>query len=466
MGENYDTDKDLDRFKGLEINGGGIDEINECQEATLYKMLERSGSWNNAEGRPPIVVLGTCNPANNWVKEEVYDRWIKGTLPETWAYIPSKITDNPYIPDDYLNSLKANMPEYEYLRFVEGDWEVQEKPENPFFTAFEPKDHESADTFFNPNLPILFAFDFNLQPFAGIVAHKWKDDNGEHFHIVDEFSVPDGSIPKMIDTIKEKYEPYLPMCQITGDAMGKRGDLSQRDNANYYEQLARGLKLSGKQIRVQDNPKHENSRAECNYILRHYPDFKVNPKSCPNTSRDLRMLKCDAMGNIIKRNRNIITQLADHGDCFAEGTMIATPFGSTPIQNIKIGYLVNTPNGQKRVLDAWNSVADIYEVTFSDGSVIFCTKDHKFYTENNEFVPISGVFEQKILVKRHNSDVYVLSMRFSRVDTVYDITVDEENCFYANGILVHNCVRYICHTFLGEWYIYHLKKSGYKNIPL
>jgi hypothetical protein len=105
------------------------------------------------------------------------------------------------------------------------------------------------------------------------------------------------------------------MCQITGDAMGKRGDLSQRDNANYYEQLARGLKLSGKQIRVQDNPKHENSRAECNYILRHYPDFKVNPKSCPNTSRDLRMLKCDAMGTIVKRNRNIITQLADHGDC-------------------------------------------------------------------------------------------------------------------------------------------------------
>ena len=319
MGENYDTDKDLDRFKGLEINGGGIDEINECQEATLYKMLERAGSWNNAEGRPPIVVLATCNPASNWVKEEVYDKWVKGTLPDTWAYIPSKITDNPYIPEDYLNSLKANMPEYEYLRFVEGDWEVQEKPENPFFTAFEPKQHESQETFFNPNLPILFSFDFNLQPFAGIVCQKWKDDEGEHFHIVDEFSVADGSIPKMIDVIKERYEPYLPMCLVTGDAMGKRGDLSQRDNANYYEQLARGLKLSGKQIRVQDNPKHENSRAECNYILRHFPDFKVNPKTCPNTARDLRMLKCDAMGTIIKRNRNIITQLADHGDCLRYG---------------------------------------------------------------------------------------------------------------------------------------------------
>lgn len=315
MGENYETDKDLDRFKGLEINGGGIDEINECQEQTLYKMLERAGSWNNSVGRPPIVVLATCNPANNWVKEEVYDRWQKKALPETWAYIPSKITDNPYIPADYLQSLKANMPEYEYLRFVEGDWEIQEKPDNPFFMAYDALTHESQSIHFNPNIPLLISLDFNLQPFAGIVAQKWKDDQGEHFHIVDEFNVVDGSIPKMIDVIKERYEPYLPMCLITGDAMGKRGDLSQRDNANYYEQLARGLNLSTKQIRIQPNPKHENSRAQCNYVLRNHPDFRVNPKKCPNMSRDFKQLRCDAAGNIIKRNRNIISQLADHGDC-------------------------------------------------------------------------------------------------------------------------------------------------------
>jgi len=370
------------------------------------------------------------------------------------------------------------------------------------------------------------------------------------------------------------------------------------------------------------------------------------------------MLKCDAMGTIVKRNRNIITQLADHGDCFAAGTMIETPFGSTPIENIQIGHLVNTPNGQKRVLDAWNSIADIYEVTFSDGSVIFCTKDHRFYTDHRGYYPICSIFEENLLVWKTQSfttegsiggiknksitthppkmrihdaciDKYglttsekyqtecksttktgmrsitlskisnwlilqailpimflketlktriflrffkkkelklpnngipamkgksgtskmgkkevlghenmairiamnvenyikkiafslsfapthanlsfaenlglitltshanpaekysqsiniqnqtsalypapqkadglsVSSIKFSHRGVVYDITVDEENCFYANGILVHNCVRYAFHTFLGEWYIYHLKKSGYKHIP-
>ena len=39
MAEGYDDDKDLNRFKGLEANGFGFDEINECQEATFYKAI-------------------------------------------------------------------------------------------------------------------------------------------------------------------------------------------------------------------------------------------------------------------------------------------------------------------------------------------------------------------------------------------------------------------------------------------
>jgi hypothetical protein len=133
---------------------------------------------------------------------------------------------------------------------------------------------------------------------------------------VDEFNVVDGSIPKMVDTIKAKYAPFLFSCQITGDAMGKRGDLSQRDNANYYEQLARGLGLSQRQIRIVPNPKHENSRAQCNYLLQFHPDIKVNPKTCPGMARDMKMVACDASGTIIKRNRFIISQQSDFADCF------------------------------------------------------------------------------------------------------------------------------------------------------
>ena len=123
LAESFDTDKELNRFKGLEINGAGLDEINELQEATFNKVIERSGSWTGSSGCP-IQILATCNPSGGWVKSRIYDKWKDNALPPTWAYIPAKISDNPHIPKDYIESLKANMPPHEYDVFVNGNWEV------------------------------------------------------------------------------------------------------------------------------------------------------------------------------------------------------------------------------------------------------------------------------------------------------------------------------------------------------
>lgn len=124
MSENYDDDKELNRFRGLEINGAGIDEINEMQEKTLYKIIERSGSWTQA-GKVPIKIIATCNPSHGWVKDLVYDPAKNGTLKAGWCYVPALITDNPHIAPDYLKSLLDNMPDYEYEVFVRGNWDLK-----------------------------------------------------------------------------------------------------------------------------------------------------------------------------------------------------------------------------------------------------------------------------------------------------------------------------------------------------
>jgi len=343
MPESYDQDKDLNRFRGLEINGGGIDEINECHEQMLYKLFERSGTWLHAQpdvegNTAPIIILATCNPAQNWIKDVVYDKWKSDTLPKSWQYIPSKITDNPHIPLEYIESLRENLPPYEFQKFVEGDWDVAEKAVNPFFLAYEPVKHESESELFDPLKPILISLDFNLQPFCGIVCQYFIDDKGIHrFRVVDEISVVDGSIPKMIDAIKLRYGAHLASCFLTGDAMGNRGDLSQRDNANYYEQIARGLGLKDRQMVVpRANPTHENSRAECNFVLQNFPDFKISP-NCKGVRRDVRSVECDAAGSIIKKNRKIISQQADMADCLRYA--INTFLGEWYAKELKrIGY--------------------------------------------------------------------------------------------------------------------------------
>lgn len=142
MAESYDTDKELNRFKGLEINGGALDEINEIQEVTFYKFLERAGSWNLSPGCP-IKVIATCNPSNNWVKEIIYDKWKLGTLKQGWAFVPALITDNPYINKEYLDSLVSNMPEYQYEVFVKGNWDI--KLEGVIFGRNELKRYKRSD---------------------------------------------------------------------------------------------------------------------------------------------------------------------------------------------------------------------------------------------------------------------------------------------------------------------------------
>ncbi|MDD2869656.1 terminase family protein [Neomegalonema sp.] len=127
--ESYDKDKDLNRFRGLEVNGFLLEEANELQEVTFYKCIERAGAWQIKKGeQPPPLIIMTCNPSDNWVKRIFYDNYIKDMLKEPYYFLPATILDNPHITEDYKESLKS-LPPREYKRFVEGDWTLSEDPD-------------------------------------------------------------------------------------------------------------------------------------------------------------------------------------------------------------------------------------------------------------------------------------------------------------------------------------------------
>lgn len=148
MSESIETDPDLDRFKGLEVNWFLAEEANELNIKTHYKMIERAGSYiipptaeqqkkiNIAVARrmpqreafraygpeqPPPMVFYTFNPADNWVRDVFYDPWVNSTIKAPFFFLPASIVDNPFVTDEYLESLK-NLPPEEYKRFVMGEW--------------------------------------------------------------------------------------------------------------------------------------------------------------------------------------------------------------------------------------------------------------------------------------------------------------------------------------------------------
>jgi hypothetical protein len=314
MSENYDDDKDLNRFKGLEANGFGFDEVNECHEETFDKGIERAGSWNAAKGKPPILILATLNPAKNWVRKRIYNKWVNDELPKSWSFIPAKINDNPDVTNEYKESLLANMSPLQYQRFVEGDWDVEEPAQNPFLDDFIENKHVSPVPLKpNVHLPLILSIDFNLNPFCAIFAQEFK---GETF-VLEEISIENGNISKMCDAIRK----YMldngfskAKLRVTGDAMGNRGEISQRDNASLYIQIMRELGIAKTQFEVKSNPKHSNSRADCNTVLRRLKVL-ISP-NCKGLISDCLKVECGADGEILKKNRNKLEQRADFLDCF------------------------------------------------------------------------------------------------------------------------------------------------------
>ena len=128
--EGITDDPELERWKGLEVNGFLLEEGPELHVRSWYKAIERAGSWRLATGpQPPPLILVTCNPAPGWVKETFYDPWRAGRLKAPYFFVPATVDDNPAVAVDpetgewtpYRQSLET-LPERERQRFVYGDW--------------------------------------------------------------------------------------------------------------------------------------------------------------------------------------------------------------------------------------------------------------------------------------------------------------------------------------------------------
>lgn len=152
----------------------------------------------------------------------------------------------------------------------------------------------------------------------------------------------------------------------------------------------------------------------------------------------------------------------DH--CFIAGTLITTKRGEVPIEEVTTDDFALTRNGFRKVLAAGltKKNAEVMTIKFSNGKTLTGTKNHPVFLKaswtNGEFVPL-GDLNIGDIVKDENCEfdnfyreiVYVIERPISagKAD-VYNLTVDEEHEYFANGFLVHNCTDAVIYAAMSR----------------
>lgn len=168
------------------------------------------------------------------------------------------------------------------------------------------------------------------------------------------------------------------------------------------------------------------------------------------------------------KDGNFINEPIDaYNHCFVADTKVLTKEGEKDIIDVKVGDMVLTSNGYRRVTRFFdNGYKNTYRTTIDyrvDGKVY-----HTFFeaTTNHKIKTARGWVELNDLM--HTDKIYVLDptnrtenhiLVESQIDRivkdggyshVYDIEVEGEHEFFANGVLVHNCIDAGRYAILGH----------------
>lgn len=398
MAESYDSDKELNRFRGLEINGAGVDEANEIQEATFNKIIERAGSWQHSKGCP-IKILLTCNPTHNWVKEKFYDKWVNKNLPPGWAYVPAKITDNPHIDPQYIESLKL-LPIYEYQAFVEGDWEVVPRTGGEFYKLFDYDVNTEVNIAYSPQLPLHISFDFNVNPYISVTI--WQI-TGKVAKQIDEICMtsPRNRTEDACKEFTRRYMSHAAGLFVYGDPAGRHEDTRTEKGSNDFTLILKHLAVFKPSLRIASAAPPVVMRGNfINTVF--YSTFEgvqlIISRKCANTINDYLYLKEDSDGTKSKKketNPDTKVSFEKYGHCFVGETMVTTIGGQKRIDGIQVGDLVLTRRGYRPVKKVYdNGVKEV--ATYRIGDVkTTCTPEHLFFTESG-FQPIFQLKKENI----------------------------------------------------------------------
>lgn len=122
------SDPLYERYGSEEFTGGWIEEGGEVDFMAFDVLKSRVGRQLNIEYSLRAKILITCNPKKNWIYNDYYKPYSLGQLSNKVAFIQAKVSDNPFISPNYIESLKSIKDASTRERLLDGNWEYDSDP--------------------------------------------------------------------------------------------------------------------------------------------------------------------------------------------------------------------------------------------------------------------------------------------------------------------------------------------------
>jgi len=200
--------EDFERLRGTNLAWFGLDELTYSPE----------GAWLRLEGRlrdpqaKRLCGFAAWTPKGyDWVYQKFIADPVAG-----YSAIMATPNENTYLLDkvpDFYERLKHSYDDTFYQQEALGQYLSQQG--GLVYSVFDRGDHvKSLDV--NPNCPLLWALDFNVDPMSSVVAQI----EGRTVLVLDEFALRHASTHEACEEFEKRFPNHRSGVVIYGDASG------------------------------------------------------------------------------------------------------------------------------------------------------------------------------------------------------------------------------------------------------
>ena len=205
-----------ERFGSKEYTWGWIEEAGPVHPLAFDVLKSRVGRWYNVEYGMIGKIFVTFNPRKNWVDTTFYRPFKNDKEVYDTKFIPALAKDNPFLPPEYIDNLRAIKDKSTRERLLHGNFDYDDDPSSLI-------DYENIMNMWNNTHVDRNGDNYTIGDIARFGSDKaiivvWKGWIVVEYHIFPLSSIT--MIQNCINALRAKYQIPATRCLVDEDGVG------------------------------------------------------------------------------------------------------------------------------------------------------------------------------------------------------------------------------------------------------